>query len=254
MSLQTLFCIMLAAALSAMPRALAAPSDSCAIADNTGIAIDSLVNMYYNNDTGLWDHDLGSGSEWWTSANTVDVLASYVKQMPNTAGKYNWVFENTYTKAQQQTLQSRGDQGELNYLNSKQPSPYVENGFVRPFTYYDDDGWWALAWIKVFDVTHDGRFLQSAANLFEVISNNWDDKCGGGVYWNQDKKGKNAIPNLLLMDVAAKLASRTGNKSKYSYWARRAYNWIKDSGMINDQNLIVDGLDSSTCQSNNGPV
>ena len=51
-------------------------------------------------------------------------------------------------------------------------------GFVNG--YYDDELWWVLAWIKVYDVTHEAQYLNTAASLFENAKKSWGSSpCGG---------------------------------------------------------------------------
>lgn len=67
----------------------------------------------------------------------------------------------------------------------------------------------------------------------------------------------NAIANALYMTTAAKLANRKPNSPSSQYYlneAKRAYNWIKNSGLIGTNNLLNDGLDLTTCKSNGNVV
>ena len=77
----------------------------------------------------------------------------------------------------------------------------------------------------------------------------WDTKtCGGGVWWSKKTQGKNAIENELFLAVAASLANRASTpeqRQKYLAWAQKEWAWFHDSGMINGEHLINDGLNSS---------
>jgi predicted alpha-1,6-mannanase (GH76 family) len=118
-------------------------------------------------------------------------------------------------------------------------------GFLND--YYDDEGWWALAWIGVYDLTHQRQYLQMAQSIFEDMTDGWDDKCSGGIWWSKERKYKNAIANELFLSVAAHLALRAkGNKQRARYldWAQREWGWFEASGMINSSHLINDGLDA----------
>lgn len=124
--------------------------------------------------------------------------------------------------------------------------------------YFDDSGWWALAWIGAYDVTGNAQYLSMAETIFSYMANNgWDTNvCGGGVWWSAARKYKNAIANELFLDIAAKLANRTRGAAATGYlnWAQKEWSWFKASGMINGQSLINDGLNSTNpaaCVNNN---
>jgi len=171
-----------------------------------------------------------SPSGWWHTANTITMLANYEQLTGSTA--YNSVLANTFVAAQT-----------------------THAGFIN--MYYDDEGWWALAWIDAYDVTGNSNYLSMAESIFAIISGAWDSTCGGGVWWSTDKTYKNAIPNELFLTIAAKLANRTTGTAAAQYlaWAQKEWTWFKASGMINARNLINDGLNStnpSACANNGG--
>ena len=179
---------------------------------------------WYDEGTGLY-----KTTGWWNSANAITALADYSKAA-NTQ-KYVSTLANTFSAAQKTSA-----------------------GFLN--RYYDDEGWWALAWIDVYDLTGDNRYLQMAQSIFGDMSAGWDTTtCGGGIWWSKDKTYKNAIANELFLSVAAHLANRVSNRQAalYGDWSRREWEWFTASGMINAQHLINDGLDSSApkaCKNN----
>jgi predicted alpha-1,6-mannanase (GH76 family) len=105
--------------------------------------------------------------------------------------------------------------------------------------YYDDEGWWALAWIKAYDLTLDPQYLKMAEFLFNDMTNGWDTTFGGGIFWAKDHKNgdgsifpyKNAIANELFMAVATRLYLRTKELS-YLTWAEKEWQWFYSSGLI----------------------
>lgn len=143
---------------------------------------------------------------------------------------------------------------------------YLTN-FINPSGsgYYDDEGWWALAWLKAYDLTNDDRYLNMAVTIFDDMTNGWDDTCCGGIYWvkNQDlvasKPYKNAISNELFMAVGAGLYRRLLKRGpadptafeNFLSWAEREWRWFDNSGLINQDNynLINDSLTTSTSPS-----
>ena len=175
---------------------------------------------WYTQSTGLYQT-----TGWWNSANSITVLANYARLSGNK--EYQPVFANTFRQAQETSA-----------------------GFLND--YYDDEGWWALAWIDVYDLTHERQYLTMSRAIFTDMSHAWDSTCGGGIWWSKDRKYKNAIANELFLSVAAHLAARATDpkqRAQYLEWAHKEWAWFSNSGMINAQHLINDGLDDA-CKNN----
>lgn len=177
----------------------------------------SALQAWYDPASGLY-----RTTGWWNSANAITVLVDYSRV--SHSGKYKSVFSNTLTAAQ--------------------TSKDGFQGFINKF--YDDEGWWALAWIDAYDLTHDRKYLSQAESIFQNMTTGWDDVCGGGIWWNKDRRYKAAIANELFLSVAAHLANRDpANQALYLSWANKEWTWFAQTGMINDQNLVNDGLGNS---------
>lgn len=202
-------------------------SDPSNYRENARAALATL-QTWYSQKSGLY----ASPSGWWNAANSITVLADYA--MDTGDNSYNSDIANTFAAAQK---------SHANFINS----------------YYDDQQWWALAWIEAYDLTDNASYLAMAERIFaNVAGNGWDTAtCGGGVWWDTAKRYKNAIPNELFLELAAKLANRTKGTASANYlkWAQMEWAWFKASGMINRQNLINDGLNSTdpgACTNNGG--
>lgn len=118
--------------------------------------------------------------------------------------------------------------------------------------YYDDDLWWALAWINAYDVSSHTPYLTLASGIFKAVSRTWPTYCGnGGIYWSWEREYVNAIPNELFFSTAAHLANRyQGSRKKYYIdWAERSLAWFLRTGMINEEGTINDGL-TEECENN----
>jgi predicted alpha-1,6-mannanase (GH76 family) len=178
------------------------------------------LQKWYVPETGIY-----RTTGWWNSANAITALANYSRVAKTQ--EYIPIFANTLEKAQ------TGPDGAAGFLNK----------------YYDDEGWWALAWIDVYDLTGEEKYLSQAWAIFKDMQLGWEDEtCGGGVWWSKDKKDKNAIENELFLSVAASLANRekeAAAKAEAVTWMRREWRWFRESGMINGSHLINDGLDTS---------
>ena len=183
------------------------------------LAIQALQS-WYDEDTGLY-----RTTGWWNTANAITVLADYSRITGSR--KYESVFLNTLSAAQK-----------------------TYPGFINQF--YDDEGWWALAWIDVYGVTLDQRYLAVAKSIFADMTGAWDRTCSGGIWWSKDRKYKNAIANELFLAVAAQLATRTADqleRAGYLVWAEKEWHWFSQSGMINASHLVNAGLNDS-CANN----
>ncbi|HZQ41905.1 MAG TPA: glycoside hydrolase family 76 protein [Acidobacteriaceae bacterium] len=181
------------------------------------LAINTL-QASFDRESGLW------GKEgWWHDANSLTALVDFSRA-----------------------------------TGTKQYLPDIERTFTANIgkhflinKFYDDEGWWALAWIDAYDLTGDSRYLAAAATIFTDMTTGWDDTCGGGLWWTRDRTYKNAIPNELFLSVAAKLANRRKGRQrkKYIAWADREWNWLQHSAMVEPDHLFSDGLDSQ-CHDN----
>lgn len=185
----------------------------------------SYLQSKFNTSAGTY-----STTGWWNSANiqelTLDFI-SYIRKSGQTP-KTDW--EGLFKKNLELTYKLHSSSS---FLNS----------------YYDDEGWWALAWVKAYDVFKNNTYLQMARIIFQDMTRGWDESvCNGGVWWDKKKTYKNAIPNELFMSLATKLYLRT-NETGFYDWAMKAYSWFYHTGMLNAQWLINDGLDSSKPQS-----
>lgn len=120
--------------------------------------------------------------------------------------------------------------------------------------FYDDDLWWALAWINAYDVTQQTEYLNLAEGIFLAVAKTWGTNCSnGGIYWSIQKDYVNAIANELFFSTAAHLANRASSKQQYVDWANKSLNWFLASGMLNSNGNINDGL-TNKCENNGQTV
>jgi predicted alpha-1,6-mannanase (GH76 family) len=210
--------------------------------DNAHAAISAIQNKFYDSNTGLWYvgriyvevHELiyCRDKTWWESANILTAIAKFGYIDSSFKQTAKDIVSNTYAK-------SRSHDTAPNWIND----------------YYDDIGWWALAWIASYDLTGDSKYLNTAKDLFEDMTGGWTTPCGGGIWWNKEKTSIASIANELFLSVAAHLANRDpGGKQNYIRWAQAEWDWFSRSGVINSDNLINDGIDKSSCKNNGQKV
>lgn len=195
------------------------PAPTASARQRVTLAIKQLMR-HYDAGRGLWQTE-----GWWNAANTTTILGEAAAIDPT----------NEYLN----TLQ-------ITFAEAPKKFPLFRN------EYYDDEGWWALAWIQAYDTTRRIQYLEMAESIFTDMAGGWDETCGGGIWWSKDRHYKNAIANELFLSVSAHLAAReraADRKNGYLTWAQREWAWFARSGMINDHHLVNDGL-TNECKNN----
>ncbi|WPH03688.1 Hypothetical protein R9X50_00657100 [Acrodontium crateriforme] len=242
--------------------ALAGLHSVAAITTSNAEASFNTLLQWYNHTNGLFVPSTG----WWNSANCITAIADLAKIDAQVNIRAQTIFPETWVLAQLYNLQMQKVFGPGYLVTTfysdifpefppgwNRPPPLQMTGFLND--YYDDEGWWALAWIAAYDVTNNPQYLATAQSIFEDMKKVYGTTgCGGGIWWNRAQTYVNAIANELFLDVAAHLANRSGRSSAYYLsWAQKEWTWFKNSGMINSEYTINDGLDNS-CKNNGGTV
>ncbi|KHN94181.1 glycosyl hydrolase [Metarhizium album ARSEF 1941] len=220
-------------------------------------AIRALNDDWYNIRTGIWD------DAWWNSGNVITTLADFASIRLGEANELNvgGYLRNTFYQAQKVNVktakfvdmsgmvksiycldQDRGCMAKREFLGKRGFDDFIND-------FYDDEGWWALGWIKSYDVSGDQAYLNAAIDLFNDMRTGEGTECGGGIYWSKKRDYVNAIANELYLSVAAALARRVPGNDTFKTTAMKQWDWFERSGMINAQNLVNDGLDKS-CKNN----
>jgi predicted alpha-1,6-mannanase (GH76 family) len=199
----------------------------------------------------------------WNSANALTTLGNFAAVDPTVQTRITLILANSYVAAPKTNLQTTKivlpdfnikSFNDSNVPAGVQPSaPAPPKGFIND--YYDDEGWWALAWIQAYDITKDNDYLVTAMDIFEDMKNGSTTPCGG-IWWDKAHTYVNAIANELYLSVASHLANRAApaNKSYYLNISLAQLAWFQSSSMINAQSTINDGLTTATCKNNQGTV
>ncbi|KAJ6098829.1 hypothetical protein N7467_000364 [Penicillium canescens] len=237
--------------------ALAAPAlvsllltGSAAADDARSRAQDALKTLqtWYNPQSGIWDT-----CGWWDGASCMTTVADLAALDPSVMDTATYVFNNTFHVGpvsnpqpgpEKKTVFTRDNQGS----NSVNASQWLDQA-------YDDDGWWALAWIAAYDVTREQTYLELAEGIFESLAAAWGTNCGGGgIPWNPTSTYVNSITNEVFLSVAAHLANRVPDRKEYYVrWAQKEWDWFTSQGFIGENGTINDGL-LENCQNNGATV
>ncbi len=169
---------------------------------------DTLQQWYSN---GQWQ-----GAGFWNNANSLQAVLDYSKWS-------GWTGADAIAQA---------------CLN------YYQNETKFGFGYFDDVQWWGISFVEAYLLTNNKQYLDQAEIIFkQVYSKAWSDICRGGVRWqnSDDPPYKNAITNELFLMLSTSLFLVTSDPL-YSYWFRQEWSWFQQTGLINSQSLINDGL------------
>ncbi len=173
----------------------------------------------------LWQRSPWSGmwrrTSWWGSANLLVTVLDHGAQRGG--------------RSLERALQAAGRVHGRNLHRER-------GGFRNHF--HDDEGWWALAWLRAHELGGDPRHLDTARGLFEDLTGAWDS-AHGGAWWNRDRAYRNTITTQLLMAVAARLHLRDGRAGRELRWAQRAWTWLASCGLRDEEGLFQDGFRQS---------
>ncbi|KAK7949217.1 uncharacterized protein PG986_010103 [Apiospora aurea] len=221
--------------LSSLVSSLVIPNS--AILDATKASINAL-NTYYDTTTGRWNPKVN----WWYSGIALQAILDYMQ----TTGS------EEYLAMAQHTID----------IQRAPIDWYPQGGGDFRADSTDDTAWWALALLRMYELTGNSTYLDIAKEDEAYIWKYWlPETCKGGVIWNiPDLKYKNAISNELYLELAASLHNLIPGDTLYLNRSITQWEWFNGSGMINSQYLINDGLlepdanDSSVCRNNNADV
>jgi hypothetical protein len=146
------------------------------------------------------------GNCWWYAANSLFALTDFAEQEPSSvaASTTESVLANTYDV----------------FCGSPSTCPTTPNSdgsndfaTLENFqnTYFDDTGWWALAWVNAWELTGNSDYLYLAEELWNYITQDgWvNTSCGGSLiqFSGTDSQGntgsQDAVANVVYLRLSA---------------------------------------------------
>lgn len=109
-------------------------------------------------------------------------------------------------------------------------SPYPGDREASTQTWFDDNGWWGLAFVNAYAATGERRYLSDAQRALRYIAAvGWDRTGGGGIWWNTHRpyKAGEALASATLL--ATLLYERIGSAFDLAQ-ARRFLAWADTAG------------------------
>lgn len=177
-------------------------------------------------------------SSWWNSAVALQTIGDYMKRTGDR--RYLDQLDHTF-----ETNKGPFPAGELS-------TDEIYGNFTSRAI--DDSGWWGLNWISAYDLTGRQKYLNMAVTIAEFMNDFWDPStCGGGIWWDEERTYKNAVTNGQWIRLTAELHNRIPGDTIWLQRSQEAWDWYIDSGMINSDGLVNDGL-TDDCNNNGQTV
>jgi len=189
-----------------------------------GVLADQLQH-WYDYETGLWET-----TSWWNGANALAALIRY-GQLTDTDSLVE-VVENTFLKTKQFRVPA-----------TEKRNAWICTNYINE--YYDDEGWWALAWLDAWEWTGNQEYLEMARYIFKDITLGWDETCGGGVFWKKGIGYKSTISNELTLLLASRLHladTDTVRGKSCLQWSLDIWNWMLEAKLFDEKGQVQDGV------------
>jgi hypothetical protein len=124
-------------------------------------------------------------------------------------------------------------------------SPYPGDREGNTETWFDDNGWWGIAFVNAYRATGNRRYLRDAEHALRYIAAAGWDPNGGGIWWNTDHPYKSG-PALAADTLLATLIYQEDKSSFALSEARQFIAWANGSGFSASEGLYADSSVSAT--------
>jgi uncharacterized protein YyaL (SSP411 family) len=105
--------------------------------------------------------------------------------------------------------------------------PYPGNHGAGHRSWYDDEGWWGIAFYDAYRATGDRRYLASASRALAFLDSGWDPR-SGGIYWDTRRTFKSGESLTGATLLAAYLYDAT-HAPRYLSLVRKYVTWADAS-------------------------
>jgi Glycosyl hydrolase family 76 len=117
-------------------------------------------------------------------------------------------------------------------------SPYPGDREANTETWFDDNGWWGVAFVNAYRATGAQRYLKDAERaLHYIVAAGWAP--GGGVWWNTGHPFKSG-PALAAAGLLATLIYQSDRSPFALAQAQRLIAWANAGGFSGAEGLYVD--------------
>lgn len=180
----------------------------------------SLITRFWNTSGNYFNYEndgLLTDFQYWPNAHAMDVVVdAYIR---TNDAKYKEYFDQWYVG-----------------IKAKNGNTYENN-------FYDDMEWNALTMLRLYDVTQDEKYLNTAKELWDYIKSGWNDYAEGGVAWVKDQPwSKNACSNGPASIIASRVYAITKDEAD-KQWAIDIYEWEKNTLFNPATGAVYDNID-----------
>ncbi|MGO9319581.1 MAG: glycoside hydrolase family 76 protein [Solirubrobacteraceae bacterium] len=124
-------------------------------------------------------------------------------------------------------------------------SPYQGDREAGAETWFDDNGWWGLAFVEAYRATGTRRYLADAQRALRYIAATGWDPDGGGIWWNTERPYKSG-PALAADTLLATLIYQQDGSAFALAQARKFIAWANAGGFSSAEGLYADSSVSAT--------
>ena len=124
-------------------------------------------------------------------------------------------------------------------------SPYPGDRTANTETWFDDNGWWGIAFVNAYRATGAKRWLTDAQRALNYVAAAGWDPPAGGIWWNTTHPYKSG-PALASDTLLATLLYQQSGSAFDLAEARKFLAWANTSGFSTPDQLYADSNISST--------
>jgi hypothetical protein len=124
-------------------------------------------------------------------------------------------------------------------------SPYPDDREADTETWFDDNGWWGLAFVEAYRATGTHRYLADAQRALRYIAAVGWDPHAGGIWWNTKHPYKSG-PALAADTLLATLIYQQNRSAFALAQARKFIAWANTGGFSSTEGLYADSSVSAT--------
>jgi hypothetical protein len=118
-------------------------------------------------------------------------------------------------------------------------SPYPGDREANTETWFDDNGWWGIAFVEAYHATGAHRYLADAERALRYIASaGWDPE-GGGIWWDTEHPYKSG-PALAADTLLAALIYQQDHSAFALAQAQRFIAWANASDYSSAEGLYAD--------------